>query len=339
MPQFLPRIVAHADWSCCSRKRWVTLARLIGGGRYEVYDLDRVERFVGENPLGATLKYHLSGFIPVLKRIAGADEAIFVGFDFPIGLPCAYAQKTGVSNFLNMLPRLGSGRWRDFYVVAESKEQISLYRPFYPDKRGEKDEHKQQYVMDKLDLKNKDDLRRLCERRTDWRTAACPLFWTLGGNQVGKAALSGWREVLSPALRDRTLGVVVWPFDGRFPDLFRPGKGVIAETYPGEAYHHLGISFPRGKGQGKRNQRDRKNNAPKLLSWARKADLTIMPQLRSQIEGGFGGSRDGEDPFDAVAGLFGMLNVVLGLRPPGEPEEDHIRKVEGWILGQQPTAG
>jgi len=27
------------------------------------------------------------------------------------------------------------------------------------------------------------------------------MFWTLGGNQVGKAAISGWRELLAPARR------------------------------------------------------------------------------------------------------------------------------------------
>lgn len=30
-----------------------------------------------------------------------------------------------------------------------------------------------------------------------------------------------------------------------------------------------------------------------------------------------------------------MLNVVLGRRPPGEPEEERVRRIEGWILGQR----
>lgn len=54
-----------------------------------------------------------------------------------------------------------------------------------------------------LSLKMFDELRRLCEMSVPaWsvypgRRAACPLFWTLGGQQVGKAAILGWREVLS----------------------------------------------------------------------------------------------------------------------------------------------
>jgi hypothetical protein len=49
------------------------------------------------------------------------------------------------------------------------------------------------------------------------------------------------------------------------------------------------------------------------------------------IEQGF---PEGDDAFDAVVGLFGMLEVVTGKRQPGEPRDDRIRKVEGWILGQ-----
>jgi hypothetical protein len=46
------------------------------------------------------------------------------------------------------------------------------------------------------------------------------------------------------------------------------------------------------------------------------------------------GSLKGDDAFDAVVGLFGMLEVVLGRREPGESKGEQIRDVEGWILGQ-----
>jgi hypothetical protein len=32
----------------------------------------------------------------------------------------------------------------------------------------------------------------------------------------------------------------------------------------------------------------------------------------------------------------GRWQVVLGHRPEGAPNTDRVRKVEGWILGQQP---
>ena len=45
-------------------------------------------------------------------------------------------------------------------------------------------------------------LLRRCERGGNGHKQACCLFWTLGGNQVGKAAIIGWRDVLAPALRN-----------------------------------------------------------------------------------------------------------------------------------------
>ena len=50
-----------------------------------------------------------------------------------------------------------------------------------------------------------------------------------------------------------------------------------------------------------------------------------------KCQDGFGLSLDGEDRFDAVVGLFGMLNVVLGRRSCAEPPG---LKVGGWIFGQ-----
>jgi len=40
--------------------------------------------------------------------------------------------------------------------------------------------------------------------------------------------------------------------------------------------------------------------------------------IRKDIQGGF---PHGDDAFDAVVGLFGMLQVYIGQREPGEPDE------------------
>ena len=56
------------------------------------------------------------------------------------------------------------------------------------------------------------------------------------------------------------------------------------------------------------------------------------------LRSGFGPTAAGEDPFDAAAGLVGMLNVLFGHRLPGEPADDQIRRIEGWILGQAAAA-
>ena len=70
--------------------------------------------------------------------------------------------------------------------------------------------------------------------------------------------------------------------------------------------------------------------------WARTNRVRLTRRLRAEILDGFGAGKDGEDRFDAVAGLLGMLDVVLGNRPSGEPEDDTTR-IEGWILGQHST--
>ena len=57
------------------------------------------------------------------------------------------------------------------------------------------------------------------------------------------------------------------------------------------------------------------------------------------IQHRFGAHPDGEDAFDAMVGLLGMLNVVLGLRSAGDPPPGAAPDVEGWILGQAPATG
>jgi len=65
------------------------------------------------------------------------------------------------------------------------------------------------------------------------RSRRAAFFWTLGGNQVGKAAITGWRDVLAPALQG---GGSASPFNVSLLSLLVPGNAVIAETYPAECY-------------------------------------------------------------------------------------------------------
>jgi len=110
---------------------------------------------------------------------------------------------------------------------------------------------------------------------------------------------------------------------------------VIVECSPAEIYAQLGLVFRR-RGErkwGKRIQADRRANAARLFAWARSAGVALAPSLRKAIASGFGAGADGEDRFDAVVGLCGMLETALGRRPPGEPDDEVVRAVEGWILG------
>ncbi len=197
---------------------------------------------------------------------------------------------------------------------------------------------RQAHLLNALHMDEFDQLRRRCDRAGRHRRAACPLFWTLGGQQVGKAAISGWKEVLIPALQSNTRNVAIWPFSGSLSELLEHRDIAVAETYPAEFYAHLGVRFGverAGERSGKRVQDDRRANAEVLLRWASEAGVEVASELREEIEDGFGARSDGEDRFDAVVGLLGMLNVVLGLRSPGNPKDDEVRRIEGWILGQE----
>lgn len=316
-----PGLVAHADWGSTPRKRWMAWAQLGADDRYCV---------LPPNPVG-----DLATLFQRLRAAAGAEGCALLGVDFPVGLPLRYAERAGIGTFLDVLPRFGEkGRWERFYEVCGAPQDISLTRPFYPARPGGA---RRAHLLAALQADSFDALRRRCELPHPGRRAAAPLFWTLGGQQVGKAAIVGWRDLLGPALRGGRDDLAIWPFSGLLADLCVPGRIVVAESYPAECYGHLGIGFTPGHGRrrsGKRVREARLANAPLLLRWARQAGVSVSPALADMIRDGFGAGPDGEDPFDAVVGLFGMLNVVLGRQPPGEVQDARLRTVEGWILGQ-----
>ena len=312
----LPEVVAHADWSLHPKGRWVARAVLQPDGSY---------RAAPPEPVGS-----LQSFLNRQAALAGVDGTSFLGFDFPFGLPGAYAERAGIASFPGFLRELRDGCWPDFFRVAEEPGEVSPRRPFYPDRPKPKGEIKQQHLLDGLGLPDRDALHRLCDRATANRPAAAPMFWTMGAQQVGKAMIAGWRDLFLPALAS-DLRVRLWPFDGILAELLAEPGPVLAETYPGEIYHHLGIAWPKG---GKRSQEARQACASALFQQSDALGLFLDLNYRSLIRDGFGAAPSGEDPFDATVGLFGMINVLRGNRRPGDPTDPTVRRVEGWILGQ-----
>ena len=69
------------------------------------------------------------------------------------------------------------------------------------------------------------------------------------------------------------------------------------------------------------------------MEFAKSRDIQLDAALVEALGDGFGADAFGEDRFDALVGLLGMLNVVLGYRPPGDPLAPEIAQIEGWILG------
>jgi hypothetical protein len=291
--------------------------------------------------LEADQTYHLAAPEPVgelddffERLLARADPGnVFVGFDFPIGLPHEYCERAGITDFTQFLRQLGSGPWAEFYEVVRDQRDIALHRPFYPFSAGGT---KQEHLTEALDVDDMDALMRRCERKTPSRPAASPLFWTLGAKQVGKAAIVGWRDLLQPALRNPGIDIAFWPFHGDLQTLLRSRRIVVAETYPAEACVQLGLGVP-GRTWKKNDPGDLRQHAERLDDLARHAGLSLSPELRTALHDGFAGESGVDDRFDATVGLFSMLGVVRGKLEAGAPADPVIGTLEGWILGQTST--
>ena len=300
-------VIFHADWSKNRNKRWLAKAERRQSG-WEISSLAIAPCKLAKQ----------------LLREAN-DKRVLAGFDFPIGVPAKWAGKMKLESFPHFLDQLRNNAYSAFFKVAGSQCEISPERPFYPAvaKAGVRREH----LYGRLGFQEFNELRRKCEAPTDHRQPACPLFWTLGANQVGKGAISGWQEVVMPCVK---AGARLWPFDGELG--LESSKGLtIAETYPAEIYGWLEIDSIRKA--GKRNPDARKSVADEIFRWATAKGVTIASPLQDIIKSGFGDKPEGEDPFDAFCGVCGMIEVAFGCRHHGAPTDEAIRKHEGWILG------
>lgn len=312
-------VVAHADWSTDGRKRWVCVATRLSDGPPATY------RIAAPKPVG-----DLAGYFDRLNTLS-SDGSVLAGFDFPLGVPLAYAERSGITSFRDALRHLGHGDWNDFFDVCATPADIRPRRPFYP--QSPKKGTSQRDLCAAIGVDGIDALMRRCDRKTSSRSAAGSLFWLVGPKQVGRAAITGWRDLIQPAAAELDSRFGLWPFDGELASLIGPGRIVVAESYPAESGLHIGLPAT-GRGWKKGNQSHRASHAARMLSWSKSRGVALDPALQEQMQDGFGTTVDGEDRFDATVGVMGMLEVVLGGRPAMPELPDRVRIVEGWILGQ-----
>jgi hypothetical protein len=307
-------LAAHADWSVDPRKRWVAVARRDGAGW----------KLATPEPVGDVTTF--------LARLRGQADggAVALGLDLPVGVPRAYAAQRPETDFLQFLR--ASSNWPDFFRVCATLDEVQGERPFYP-ARGIAGMTRAAHAA-ALGLGGASGLSRLCDRATVERPAGAPVFWTLGANQSGKAAIAAWRDMLLPPLLAGE-DVRVWPFAGAFRSLLAPGAVAVAETYPAEALRHLGIRLAGSK----RRQTDRAAVAPGMR--AAMARLGVAPDaaLVHAVADGFGPDAAGEDRFDCVLGVLCVVNVLAGNRPDNAPGDGWIERWEGWVLGQTSLPG
>jgi hypothetical protein len=294
----------HSDWSVAPGKRWTAVAVRLRD-RWDVSSL-------AETPPAQEF----------LNLLFKRDSRTLAGFDFPIGLPSFYLDKVELG-FCQLLTAPDSDRARRFFTAAETLSDISLAQPFY---RRHPRGGRHADLLRGLGCKTFTDLLRECDKKTKNRSRAESIFWTVGAKQVGKAALCGWREILIPALEREAL---LWPFDGPLSSL-DSNILTLAETYPGEAYQHIGMR----RTVRKRSREGRKAGGEMMLAWASRHGVTFLPRIEQMILHGFGEKENGEDPFDAIAGLCGMIEVSDGRRAEAPDVMKFSMNREGWILGQ-----
>src|SRR5207248_1441923 len=103
--------------------------------------------------------------------------------------------------------------------------------------------------------------------------------------------------------------------DGSLVDLVETRSCVIAETYPSEFYGQLRLRLSGSK----RSQRIRKELGPPILAAIEGLPAELVDEARHEVADGFGPGADGEDRFDAMIGLLGMIRRLL----MGGPEPPH----------------
>ncbi|WP_316190591.1 DUF429 domain-containing protein [Bradyrhizobium sp. SZCCHNS2096] len=293
--------LVHSDWSSNAPKRWSARALRRQGGWL-------VER-VAQTPSSDAF----------LDELFGHAKPTLAGFDFPIGLPLAWLGRIG-AGFREFVC---SPQAQHFLQPADTLFRISPLQPFY---RKHPAGGRRADLLRALECSTFDQLLRDCDRPTSCRSRAESIFWTVGAKQVGKAALAGWQDILIPALER---GAALWPFDGMLAALQGPAL-TIAETYPAEAYQHIGMR----RTIGKRTQTGRREGCAAMFAWAARHGIQFSSDVEEKLHDGFGPRKDGEDPFDALAGLCGMIEVVDGRRAEAPVTAPLSFPREGWILGQ-----
>ena len=309
---------------------------------------DGAWRVAAPGPVGA-----VETLIERLRRLAAplGGGAIAFGIDCPLGLPRAYVERhpgtaDGFRRFLSGLAAEPGPA--PFLQVCVDLGDVGAARPFYP-ARGLRGMSRAAHAA-ALGLAGAAALSRRCDRATPTRPAGAPVFWTLGANQSGKAAISAWRDLVMPELAARPDRLRLWPFDGTLAGCVATGGDpaglvTLAETYPAEALDQLGLRLlraghasPTVRGS-KRRQADRAAVGGALLGCLDRLGAVADPLLRDMVLAGFGSDPAGEDRFDSVAGLLCVLSVLGDRRRDHIPDDAWVRRWEGWVLGQGPGDG
>src|SRR5690606_34648154 len=119
--------------------------------------------------------------------------------------------------------------------------------------------------------------------------------------------------------------------DGPLADLLAPGAVVVSEAYPAEYYRRFALPT----GGSKRDLATRRRRSARLMEWAQDRGVLLQVALREQLAGGFDIGPAGEDAFDAAVVMCALLDLAIDKRLPDEPQDERLRRTEGWVLGMR----
>jgi len=305
----LPDIVAAVDWSTDAPGRQLVVARR----NASAYCIERSPCAVPDPRCV---------FKQIREVAAESQGTAFVGFDFPIGLPRAWAKTAGVQTFRGGLDKFGGAGWEKFFEVTNTP---SLKQPFGP-ASFTADRLSRIMLAQALGFRHELDLFRRCDHKTDRRQRAEAMFYTTFARQVGRSVCQAWPELIQP-LRDQ---IRMWPFDGSLGDLLETRGEVIAEIYPAEAVAQLGLQIGPGTKRSKTRKTDRQQVAAPLRAHLEAYGVLLSDEIAAALAEGF----ECDDAFDAFVGLIAMIRVLRGHEPPDPPHDDAVLAVEGWMLGR-----
>jgi hypothetical protein len=335
-----PSMIIHCDWSVDPNKQCLVVAQRSATGFYEV----RGPQSVG----GMTSKKgNKQSHSPLLDLIAessstaaGNAGGLWLGFDFPIGVPSGWAEKAGFRNFRDVLKRLSNDSAKMFEPCTTFND-ASADRPFVENLRGEGIQAKWAcrigFPMQDRKLVG---LKRVCEVE-----GGQSLFWLVGANQVGKAALNGWRNILLPLLGignengpgnlPEPSAIKLYPHDlaPNFAFQSDANSVVIFETYPAIAWKML----CKRETYRKTSTSDRKSIGSRIIEWADQLNASLVDGLRAEIESGFD-CKNGDDRMDALIGALHMIEVAQSGQLSTPTTGVNLR-LEGWILGRDAGSG
>ncbi|KAA1262590.1 hypothetical protein LF1_51570 [Rubripirellula obstinata] len=285
------------DGSGDKNRKTAELKRPIYQWSVATNQISRVPVVAGQNALNV--------FVDAIDGL-GDDEAILIAADLPIGIPVEPSDVYASSDpptFLGWLDgiadRCRDNAWRES-MIAKGVANRSPDQPFVS--------------LGKGDQRGGWDGKRQCDLAAKAESIYCVDH---GPKQVGKSALQFWWDVMMPIRAAYPGQTAVWPMEDT-----QSASVIFAECYPA-----LCQRMVFGGNVSKRNALAVATSLNRLSA---DPDTRSMAKTETWIH-----AASSEDEFDMFVTALAIARMVASGRDLlAHPDDEAIRNLEGWILGQ-----